>query len=1205
MLIPNKFNGYHNGTRQLHISMGGGGGGPTQTTSTVQNTNIPDYAKGYVENMLGATQDQLFKTTDVAATPATYDDQGNQLTAGTDAYKKISGFQEYRPYGGSYDAQGNAILGPDGKPVYDPSKAVAGFQPTQLAAQQGIAGMRSPTALYEGAQQAAARAGLGADQSAAQAYNYGQLGYESGARGQELGQQAASDAMRRGDYAAGQAYNYGEAGARSGALGQQLGIAGGQKYGEMGAGYGQQAAGLADKALGYGDLSSQIGQMGLQAQKTGQGITDLSKGYAAQQAGAGQDYARMATDPNAIKAYMSPYMQNVVDVQNEEARRQSRIVGTQQQAEAAKAGAFGGGRDAIMRAERERNLATLLNQNTAQGQQAAFQQAQQAQQYGANLGLQGLSGAQQGLGTALQGGQLGLAGIGTALQGQQGALAGIGAANQAYQTGIQGAGMGLQGVDRQLAGTAQGMQGAQIGLQGTQTAINAGQYGLQGMQAGMQGTAQGMQGAQAGLQGVSGAQAGYGLLGQQGANLTNMLGQQQQNQLGLYGAQNQVGAQQQALEQAKINQAMLDYANAQQYPLMQLGTMSNMLRGLPMQASTTNQYAASPNPLSQAIGTIGAGTSIYNAYNPTGKAAGGEVKGYAKGGIMSYDMGGEVESQLENMDEKGLQAQAKESSSPSIRRMAQRLLRERQMSKPQGASAMGVQYQAAQPQMPSYAPGGIVAFQQGAGGNGAKSAIEEGGEEDAKLGMQERLAMPPSTTPPPGGIMGATTQPTTQVPVAPAGPSPDVVKEAMRQRDLASAQANRPTAELLKEIQAERDALGVGENVGRQEFRAQQMAERANLADEKERQRHMRLAEFFASWGSTPGPVLVAGMNALKQSIPGIISDEKEAKKARKEADKIIYDIDEATRLEKLGMIDKATAKKEQAAKHAEDYNKYLLTFQSQRESDKRALEQTTMSTEAQLEAARIQAGAQRGQTSQRAKETEMYNIERSLEISRNRLAKVEQDITSTRDKPPKGTPLAKAMESVNRYNNILEKNKGDVSKVDDFIKKDAEQAAAIVKRFEDDAKRRLKDARDQVNMYEETYLTQGRGAKLDKKALSSKADPYDIMDILKSEPPASAAPTAASANAPTKTSTSRTGDASSANPYVDTKGKAKPDAPKGEPSKASKLVDQAAPVVKDVANKVANELSGSELRYLKDKIARNEKLSVTDRIRAERAGLL
>jgi len=36
------------------------------------------------------------------------------------------------------------------------------------------------------------------------------------------------------------------------------------------------------------------------------------------------------------------------------------------------------------------------------------------------------------------------------------------------------------------------------------------------------------------------------------------------------------GAAQQAQQQQIINQAMQDYANAQQYPLMQLGTMSNM-----------------------------------------------------------------------------------------------------------------------------------------------------------------------------------------------------------------------------------------------------------------------------------------------------------------------------------------------------------------------------------------------------------------------------------------------------------------------------------------------------------------------------------------------------------------------------------------------------------------------------------------------------
>ena len=146
--------------------------------------------------------------------------------------------------------------------------------------------------------------------------------------------------------------------------------------------------------------------------------------------------------------------------------------------------------------------------------------------------------------------------------------------------------------------------------------------------------------------------------------------------------QMQYGSMQQSQEQQKINQAIQDYANAQQYPLMQLGVMSNMLRGLPMQAATTNQYVAAPNPITQGIGAAGAGASIYNAL----KAKGGVIKEYASGGIASvprYDVGGEVESQLEQMDIQDLIKQAQESSSPTVRRMAQRILRERQME--QGA----------------------------------------------------------------------------------------------------------------------------------------------------------------------------------------------------------------------------------------------------------------------------------------------------------------------------------------------------------------------------------------------------------------------------------------------------------------------------------------------------------------------------------------
>jgi len=89
--------------------------------------------------------------------------------------------------------------------------------------------------------------------------------------------------------------------------------------------------------------------------------------------------SNMSAGPEAFQknmsSYMSPYMQNVVDVQKQEAARQSGIMGTQQQAQAAQSGAFGGGRDAIMRAERERNLGQQMNQIQAQGSQAAYDQA--------------------------------------------------------------------------------------------------------------------------------------------------------------------------------------------------------------------------------------------------------------------------------------------------------------------------------------------------------------------------------------------------------------------------------------------------------------------------------------------------------------------------------------------------------------------------------------------------------------------------------------------------------------------------------------------------------------------------------------------------------------------------------------------------------------------------------------------------------------
>lgn len=106
--------------------------------------------------------------------------------------------------------------------------------------------------------------------------------------------------------------------------------------------------------------------------------------------GAQRRYERMATDPTSMQAYMSPYMQGVVEQQKrtaiEDYGRQLPGLG----AAAVRAGAKGGTREALVRAEAQRNLNQQLQGIQAAGLQNAFQQAQQAQQFGANLGLSGL-----------------------------------------------------------------------------------------------------------------------------------------------------------------------------------------------------------------------------------------------------------------------------------------------------------------------------------------------------------------------------------------------------------------------------------------------------------------------------------------------------------------------------------------------------------------------------------------------------------------------------------------------------------------------------------------------------------------------------------------------------------------------------------------------------------------------------------------------
>lgn len=145
--------------------------------------------------------------------------------------------------------------------------------------------------------------------------------------------------------------------------------------------------------------------------------------------GAGQQYAQQATSPYAVGAYMSPFMETALAPQLREARRQSDITGQQLAGQAVRAGAFGGSRFGIMEAERQRNLAQQQADIYSRGMQTAYEQARQAQQFGADLGLRGYGLAGQMAGTL---GQLGQTQFGQ----QQGAIqaqAAAGAQQQAQE----------------------------------------------------------------------------------------------------------------------------------------------------------------------------------------------------------------------------------------------------------------------------------------------------------------------------------------------------------------------------------------------------------------------------------------------------------------------------------------------------------------------------------------------------------------------------------------------------------------------------------------------------------------------------------------------------------------------------------------------------------------------------------------------------
>jgi hypothetical protein len=429
--------------------------------------------------------------------------------------------------------------------------------------------------------------------------------------------------------------------------------------------------------------------------------------------------------------------------------------------------------------------------------------------------------------------------------------------------------------------------------------------GLQGIQTGLQGVSAGMQGIGQGLQGVGAQQAGFAGAGQAASTLGQLGGAQQQADINAINVQNQLGGQQQAYQQNLINQAIQDYATAQQYPYMQLSTMSNLLRGLPMQGMTTQQYQAQPSTTQQLLGLAGTGASLFGAM----KREGGTIKEYAAGGTIRG-----LENKIDDIGDaggaKGLQTLLAQTKSPRAKELIMERMREEGIAAaPTGKLGTNM------------AGGGIVAFAAGDlvddnydyNYSGYRDLAKERAEEERKRkeafltenAPEALAAMRKREAEPKTGLTESSFKDFDQAqalfekerygakPPAPAAPAGTKVEAG-------------PTG-LAGVLAERRKLLGIdGDGEKNQAFMKALEERQAGMGKERESDRYLRMAEAFAKFGSTAGPIGVAASEALGGFAKGEAAARREDDKMKLEGMKMQADLEKARRAEARGDLDAA-----------------------------------------------------------------------------------------------------------------------------------------------------------------------------------------------------------------------------------------------------------------------------------------------------------
>jgi hypothetical protein len=379
---------------------------------------------------------------------------------------------------------------------------------------------------------------------------------------------------------------------------------------------GQGATGIQDaQAMGklyqQANLADATGTLSDAARiAKGASPSDFAKAYSTLDQGLGSlSGAAQMYAPSRVQEFMNPYQQYVIDEATRQIGRQGQISQQEMQAQAARAGAFGGMGLGAQQAALNRALTQQKNSTIAsalyQGYQAAAQQAQQAFEAQQARQMQQAQGYQS---AATLASQIEQARQSQALQQAQ-TMAGIGGTQS--QQALEQTRLGQNAAAQQAAMANQlaalsglygnlGTQQANIYAQQSQLGQSMAQgignlasqeFGIgrdMAMGLGSLGTQQGNIGAQQAALGQT-AQA----LGQQDTNFLFNLGSAQQKQL-----------------QAELDAERQNTLQQNMQPYQQVAFLSDIYKGAPSSSmSSMQQLQAAPSPFQQAAGLGIAGLS--------------------------------------------------------------------------------------------------------------------------------------------------------------------------------------------------------------------------------------------------------------------------------------------------------------------------------------------------------------------------------------------------------------------------------------------------------------------------------------------------------------------------------------------------------------------------------------------------------------------